>query len=338
MNSDILSLSAIIISSIIGIPTFCLSIYEIIWNRQRMINKTWKYVEKFFKNQTIINQWNNNKTINERWENYINTMLSQGLLWFVSKEILGFNDPYKFPEISIYKLKQELEKHSIFNIWNMLKKWKKLYKKSFYAIEILLKFGFVVNDSKYFNEIYNYNLLIFGFEKLSIEKTTITFIDELDTTRLFGYSKLCIGTEYEGNIISLKTIKKNTKKDNKKYIKELKKKSNFIFNIKFVNKKNDEKNNYPFQKHLTFSIYFENKKIKKIQTIYEWNQFYESPKNDLDSFIESIKLIKKMFNLKKILHLLDEKWISNNSKIYIADPNFNILKEELIKLEKSTNE
>ena len=30
--------------------------------------------------------------------------------------------------------------------------------------------------------------------------------------------------------------------------------------------------------------------------------------------------------------------ISNNSKIYIADPNFNILKEELIKLEKSTNE
>ena len=219
----------------------------------------------------------------------------------------------------------------------MLKKWKKLYKKSFYAIEILLKFGFVVNDSKHFNEIYNYDLLIFGFEKLSIEKTTITFIDKLDTTRLFG-SKSFIGTEYEGNIISLKTIKQNTKKDNKKYIKELKKKSNFIFNIKFVDKKNDEKNNYLFQEHLTFSIYFENKKIKKIQTIYEWNKFYKSPKNDLDSFIESIKLIKKMFNLKNILHLLDEKWISNNSKTYITDPNFNILKEELIKLEKSTNE
>ena len=46
----------------------------------------------------------------------------------------------------------------------------------------------------------------------------------------------------------------------------------------------------------------------------------------------------KQFNLKKILHLLDEKWISNNSKTYIADPNFNILKKELIKLEKSTNE
>ena len=122
MNSDILSLSAIIISSIIGIPTFCLSIYEIIWNRQRMINKTWKYVEKFFKNQTIINQWNNNKTINERWENYINTMLSQGLLWFVSKEILGFNDPYKFPEISIYKLKEELEKKQKKNRKKTLKK------------------------------------------------------------------------------------------------------------------------------------------------------------------------------------------------------------------------
>lgn len=335
MNSDILSLLSIIIPSIIGIPAFCISI--ITWNRQRMINKTWEYVEKFFKNQTIINQWNNNKRINERWENYINTMLSQGLLWFVSKEILSFNDPYKFPEISIYKLKEELEKNSIFNIRKVLKKWKKLYKKSSNVIEILLKFCFVVNDSKNFNEIYNYDLSIFGFEKLYIEKTTITFIDKLDMTRLFG-SKLFIGTEYEGNIISLKTIKQNTKKDNKKYIKELKKKSNFIFNIKFVNKKNDEKNNYPFQQHLTFSIYFENKKIKKIQTIYEWNQFYESPKNDLDSFIDSIKLIKKMFNLKKILHLLDEKWVSNSSKTYIMDPNFNILKEELIKLEKSTNE
>ena len=336
MNSDILSLSAIIISSIIGIPTFCLSIYQIIWNRQRMINKTWKYVEKFFKNQTIINQWNNNKTINERWENYINIMLSQGLLWFVSKEILGFKDPYEFPEISIYKLKEELEKNSIFNIRKVLKKWKKLYKKSSNVIEILLKFGFVVNDSKHFNEIYNYDLSIFGLEKLSIEKTTITFIDELDTTRLFG-SKLFIGTEYEGNIISLKTIKQNTKKDNKKYIKELKKKSNFIFNIKFVNKKNDEKNNYPFQKHLTFSIYFKNKKIEKIQTIYEWYKWYEWDDewlDDLDSFINSIKLIKKMFNLDAILYLLDEKWSSN----HILNQKFSILKEELIKLEKSTNE
>ena len=87
-----------------------------------MINRTWEYVEKFFKNQTIINQWNNNKTINERWENYINTMLSQGLLWFVSKEILGFNDPYKFPEISIYKLKEELEKKQKKNRKKTLKK------------------------------------------------------------------------------------------------------------------------------------------------------------------------------------------------------------------------
>ena len=122
MNSDILSLLSIIISSIIGIPAFCLSIYQIICNRQRMINRTWEYVEKFFKNQTIINQWNNNKTINERWENYINTMLSQGLLWFVSKEILGFNDPYKFPEISIYKLKEELEKKQKKNRKKTLKK------------------------------------------------------------------------------------------------------------------------------------------------------------------------------------------------------------------------
>ncbi|MBR3347793.1 MAG: hypothetical protein IKG36_00060 [Mycoplasmataceae bacterium] len=299
-----------------------------------MINKTWKYVEKFFKNQTIINQWNNNKTINERWENYINIMLSQGLLWFVSKEILCFKDPYKFPEISIYKLKEELEKNSIFNIRKVLKKWKKLYKKSFNAIEILLKFGFIVNDSKYFNEIYNYNLLIFGSKKLSIEKTTVTFIDELDMHKLFKSKSYPPTTKYKDNSISLKEIKKNEKEVSKKYIKELKTKNNFIFNIKFVNKKNDEKNNYPFQKHLTFSIYFENKKIKKIQTIYEWNQFYESPKNDLDSFIESIKLIKKMFNLKKILHLLDEKWSSN----HILNQKFSILKEELIKLEKSTNE
>ena len=214
-------------------------------------------------------------------------------------------------------------------IWNV-------YKKSFNAIEILLKFGFIVNDSKYFNEIYNYNLLIFGSEKLSIEKTTVTFIDELDIHKLFKSKSYPPTNKYKDNSISLKEIKKNEKEVSKKYIKELKTKNNFIFNIQFLDKEKENEKVIP-SKNLIFSIYFKNKKIEKIQTIYEWYEWYEWDDewlDDLDSFINSIKLIKKMFNLDAILYLLDEKWSSN----HILNQKFSILKEELIKLEKSTNE
>lgn len=316
--SDWLSIATITITIIIGVPAFYIGILSIL--RRRYINRTWNKINIFFDDLLVINQWNNNsKFPNERIKEYIDILISQGLLWFSSFEIINaFFDPYKYSDFSIYQIKDQLEKQDLFNIRRIYKKWKWIEKKNRICVQKLLDFEFVVNEkTSLHNNLITYNLnKFFNYNnEIKIKKTSISLIKSLDILRLFS-SKNGGPSKYNVNKINLIKLNENSLEQNRKSFKELKNNS-FIFNIRFwifdklkLKEEGEEENELNRRSSRIYSIHFnENHIITWIETIFDWNTLYKiKDEEELEIMIKELKIIKNMFNIENINDLIFKHW------------------------------
>ncbi|WP_022934502.1 hypothetical protein ACJA28_01890 [Mesomycoplasma moatsii] len=330
--SDALVVTNIVITTLIGFPALYLGTIEII--RRSLIARTWDYMVDFFEKLEMINQWNNNKYKLEKWKDYIDQLIHQGLIWFLSKDIFDeFNDLKSFDLNSFFQIKKSLKNEKFNSIYKMYIKWKLINKKLNYVVDTLFLYRFITLEDRE-KQLFSYNWWLIN--NLKIEKTSITFIDSLDVLRLWG-SKISTSS-YDSEIISLKKIKNNKNNINKIYLNKLKK-HQFIFNIVFKTTK--EENNLVEDKNLKiFSIHFKKNIIEKIETIYDWDQFYHLKNNkNIDIFISCLLLIKEIFNIDFICKYLSNIWQINPvyPKIYITDPEFENIKKRVNELDKKEN-
>lgn len=282
---------------ILGILSAGIPIYY--WIKMIMINKIWKQVILFYKRYELLVP--NSKIRDEEnhwyWDKITKILWSQGLLFSsISHFFNKFNDNnQKIDKIAITELRKYLNNEGLWDVWKSYIIWINLNKKLKLVADVMSKFQLI----KWNVTLKNYKYIDYKLPfHIQIYKHSITLDDQLDSLRLWGY-KSHGGFKAQYSDFNLSKIEKEEKAIKNSFKKIIKNKK-FLINLSFGASETEK---FCSCNIGVFSIYFDNDKIEKIDTIFNWNNFWnckeKSEDEHLNFYYECLRLIEAKFKINK---------------------------------------
>lgn len=330
-----LKLTSIIISNIIfNIVLIFLTILITVilicfWIKKIKIRKVWGQIILFYKKYELLVP--NLSLVKDEygnigWNKLTLILQKQGLLDLsISNFTSKFNEDHKNTDkIVITKLRKYLKNEGLIDICKSHKIWINLNKKLKLVADVMSKFQLTKENVTLKNYKYIDYKLPFHIQ---IYKHSITLDDQIDSLRLWGFKK------HDANFIEfLSSDFTKIEKEQKNFLDSLKntiKNNNFLINLSFGI---SEEREFCSCKIGVFSIYFNDDQIEKIDTIFNWNNFWnckeKSEDEHLNFYYNCLMFIEKKFKINKNTLLKSELIFINNH--YDAD-----ILNKLLKIQKN---